>query len=68
MLIPEIKGVILSKGVPGVYRPGTKPLENVLLAGCDMRADICQSLFGRWSSTRASQKYISSFPDRALPR
>ena len=39
--IPEIKGVILSRGVPGVIDRGKKPLENVLLAGCDMRADIC---------------------------
>jgi hypothetical protein len=44
--IPEIKGVILSRGIAGLGDAGRKPQENVLLAGCDLRADILQSLFG----------------------
>jgi len=44
--IPEIKGVILSRGVPGVHDVEKRTQENVLLAGCDMRADVVSSLFG----------------------
>ena len=44
--IPEIKGVIESRGVPGVMNPKEKPLENLLLAGCDLRADVVSSLMG----------------------
>jgi hypothetical protein len=44
--IPEIKGVILSRGVPGVVDPRRNPERNALLAGCDMRADVVSSLLG----------------------
>ena len=44
--IPEIKGVIESRGVPGVMNPKEKPLENLLLAGCDLRTDVVSSLMG----------------------
>lgn len=44
--IPEIKGVIESRGVPGVVDPEKKPLKNLLLAGCDLRADVVSSLMG----------------------
>ncbi len=44
--IPEIKGVIESRGVPGVMNPKEKPLENLLLAGCDLRADVVSGLMG----------------------
>jgi len=44
--IPEIKGVIQSCGVPGVIDPKRKPLKNLLLAGCDLRADVVSSLMG----------------------
>jgi hypothetical protein len=44
--IAEIKGVIESRGVPGVMAPEKKPLKNLLLAGCDMRADVVSSLMG----------------------
>ncbi|MGV8127891.1 MAG: methyltransferase [Methanothrix sp.] len=44
--IPEIKGVIESRGVPGVMDPKEKPLKNLLLAGCDLRADVVSSLMG----------------------
>lgn len=67
-LIPEIKGVILSKGVPGVYRSGTKPLENVLLAGCDIRADICQSLFGELVIYKSQSKIHIEFSRQSAPK
>jgi hypothetical protein len=66
--IPEIKGVILSKGVPGVYRSGTKPLENVLLAGCDTRADICQSLFGELVIYKSQSKIHIEFSRQSAPK
>ena len=44
--IAEIKGVIESRGVPGVMDPKEKPLKNLLLAGCDLRADVVSSLMG----------------------
>jgi len=44
--IPEIKGVILGRGVPGIHDAALRAQENVLLAGCDMRADVVSSLFG----------------------
>ena len=44
--IPEIKGVIQSRGVPGVMDPKKKPQKNLLLAGCDLRADVVSSLMG----------------------
>ena len=44
--IAEIKGVIESRGVPGIMDPEKKPLKNLLLAGCDLRADVVSSLMG----------------------
>ena len=44
--IPEIKGVIESRGVPGIIDGAKKPLKNMLLAGCDLRADVVSSLMG----------------------
>jgi hypothetical protein len=44
--VPEIKGVILSRGVAGVHDAEKGAQENVLLAGCDVRADVVSSLFG----------------------
>ncbi len=66
--IPEIKGVILSKGVPGVTRPGTEPSENVLLAGCDLRADICQSLFGELVIYKSQSKIHIEFSRQSAPK
>lgn len=44
--IPEIKGVILGRGIPGVLDLKKKPQENELLAGCDLRADVVSCLLG----------------------
>lgn len=66
--IPEIKGVILSRGVPGICQSGTKPLENVLLAGCDLRADICQSLFGELVIYKSQSKIHIEFSRQSAPK
>jgi len=46
MEIAEIKGVIQSTGIPGVVDHTRGGREGVLLAGCDVRADLVQSVFG----------------------
>jgi ribosomal protein L35AE/L33A len=66
--IPEIKGVILSRGVAGVVDPGKKPLENVLLAGCDMRADISQSLFGETVIYKNQSRMHIEFSRQSAPK
>lgn len=48
--VPEVKGVLNRSGDPkasiGILDTGKKPLTYELLAGCDMRADIVNSLLG----------------------
>jgi len=44
--IPEIKGVILGGGVPGVSDLNKKAHRWELLRGCDLRCDVVQSLLG----------------------
>ena len=66
--ISEVKGVILSKGVPGLSRSGTRPLENVLLAGCDLRADISQSLFGELVIYKSQSKIHIEFSRQSAPK
>ena len=66
--IPEIKGVILSRGVAGVVDFGKKPLENVLLAGCDLRADISQSLFGETVIYKSQSRIHIEFSRQSAPK
>lgn len=66
--VPEVKGVILSKGVPGVSGLDLKPKENVLLAGCDIRADIVQSLFGDLVIYKSQSKVHIEFPRASAPK
>jgi hypothetical protein len=66
--IPEIKGVILSRGVAGIVDPGAAPLENVLLAGCDMRADISQSLFGEAVIYKNQSRIHIEFSRQSAPK
>jgi len=68
MQIPEIKGVILSRGVAGVVDSGKKPLENVLLAGCDLRADISQSLFGETVIYKNQSRMHIEFSRQSAPK
>ncbi|HNX39945.1 MAG TPA: methyltransferase [Methanothrix sp.] len=66
--VPEIKGVILSRGVPGVVKPGKRPVENILLAGCDMRADVCQSLFGELVIYKSQSRIHIEFSRKSAPK
>lgn len=66
--VPEIKGVILQRGVPGVRDASSPPLENKLLAGCDMRADVVQSLFGDLVIYKSQSKIHIEFPRQSAPK
>jgi hypothetical protein len=66
--IPEIKGVILSRGVAGLREYGAKPVENELLAGCDMRADISQSLFGELVIYKSQSRIHIEFSRQSAPK
>jgi len=66
--IPEIKGVILNRGVAGVVGSGKKPQENVLLAGCDLRADISQSLFGETVIYKSQSRIHIEFSRQSAPK
>lgn len=66
--VPEVKGLILSKGVPGVSDLRQGPKENVLLAGCDMRADVVQSLFGDLVIYKSQSKIHIEFPRQNAPK
>ena len=66
--IPEVKGVILSGGVPGVVDSERSPREWSLLAGCDMRGDVVQSLFGDLVIYRSQSKIHIEFPKQGSPK
>jgi len=66
--IPEIKGVILSRGVAGIVDPEIAPRENLLLAGCDMRADISQSLFGETVIYKSQSRIHIEFSRQSAPK
>ena len=66
--IPEIKGVIQSCGVPGVIDPKRKPLKNLLLAGCDLRADVVSSLMGELVVYKRQSLIHIEFPRDNAPK
>lgn len=66
--IPEIKGVIQSCGVPGVIDPKRKPLKNLLLAGCDLRADVVSSLMGELVVYKRQSLVHIEFPRDNAPK
>ncbi|OYV09020.1 MAG: hypothetical protein CG437_1481 [Methanosaeta sp. NSP1] len=66
--IPEIKGVIQSCGVPGVVDPKRKPLKNLLLAGCDLRADVVSSLMGELVVCKRQSLIHIEFPRDNAPK
>ncbi|OYV08041.1 MAG: hypothetical protein CG443_747 [Methanosaeta sp. ASP1-1] len=66
--IPEIKGVIQSCGVPGVIDPKKKPLKNLLLAGCDLRADVVSSLMGELVIYKRQSQIHIEFPRDNAPK
>ncbi|MCJ7443295.1 MAG: methyltransferase [Methanotrichaceae archaeon] len=66
--VPEVKGVILDRCVPGVVDPHKGAMENVLLAGCDLRCDILQSLFGDLIIYKTQSKIHIEFPRQSAPK
>ena len=66
--IAEIKGVIESRGVPGVMDPKEKPLKNLLLAGCDLRADVVSSLMGELGVYRRQSLIHIEFSRQNAPK
>jgi len=66
--IPEIKGVILGKGTPGVMDSLDLPAENELLAGCDLRADVVQSLFGELVIYKSQARIHIEFSKQSAPK
>lgn len=66
--IPEVKGVILTGEVPGVVDSERGPREWSLLAGCDMRGDVIQSLFGDLVIYRSQSKIHIEFPRSGSPK
>ncbi|MDM7934889.1 MAG: methyltransferase [Methanothrix sp.] len=66
--IPEVRGVILSRGVPGIWDLEAPPGENELLAGCDIRADIIQSLFGELVVYKSQSRIHIEYPRQSAPK
>lgn len=66
--VPEVKGLILCRGVPGLSDLKLEPNENVLLAGCDMRSDVVQSLFGDLVIYKSQSKIHIEFPRQGAPK
>jgi hypothetical protein len=66
--IPEIKGVILKKGVPGVVDSRGKPSSWELLAGSDLRADVVQSMFGDLLVHKNQSRIHVEFPRQSSPK
>ncbi len=66
--VPEVKGVIAARGVPGVTDSRSGPNTWELLAGCDIRADIVQSLFGELAIYKSQSKIHIEFPRQNSPK
>jgi len=66
--IPEIKGVILSGGVPGFSDPEKSPCRWKLLAGSDLRADVVQSLLGELLVYKSQSQVHVEFPRENAPK
>jgi hypothetical protein len=66
--VPEVKGIILAGGVPGVVDKSAGSKENVLLAGCDLRADVVQSIFGDLVIYKSQSKIHIEFPRQSAPK
>ncbi|HWQ18551.1 MAG TPA: methyltransferase, partial [Methanotrichaceae archaeon] len=66
--VPQVKGVILSRGVPGVVRARDGPVSWELLAGCDMRRDIISSIFGELAIYKSQSKVHIEFPRQGITK
>jgi len=64
--VPEVKGIILGRDLAGVTRAA--PRENLLLAGCDLRGDVVQSLFGELVIYKSQSKLHIEFPRESAPK
>jgi hypothetical protein len=64
--VPEVKGIILGRDRAGVARAGVR--ENLLLAGCDLRGDVVQSLFGELVIYKSQSKLHIEFPRESAPK
>lgn len=65
--VPEVKGVILSQGVPGLAADGSAH-QNILLAGCDLRCDLAQSIFGDLVIYKSQSRIHVEFPRASAPK
>ena len=66
--VPEVKGVILNRGIPGVVGFRREVRENILLAGCDLRCDVAQSLFGELVIYKNQSEIHIEFPRQSAPK
>jgi hypothetical protein len=64
--VPEVKGIILGRERAGATRAGAR--ENLLLAGCDLRGDVVQSLFGELVIYKSQSKLHIEFPRQSAPK
>jgi hypothetical protein len=64
--VPEVKGLILGRNLAGVA--GAAARENLLLAGCDLRGDVVQSLFGELVIYKSQSKVHIEFPRESAPK
>lgn len=68
MGIPEIKGVIRGVGVPGVSDSLKGGRQWELLAGCDMRCDVVQSIFGDLVIYKSQSQIHIEFSRQGAPK
>jgi len=64
--VPEVKGIILGQDLAGVSKGAVR--ENILLAGCDLRGDVVQSLFGELVIYKSQSKLHIEFPRQSVPK
>jgi hypothetical protein len=64
--VPEVKGIILGRDPAGVVKGAVR--ENILLAGCDLRGDVVQSLFGELVIYKSQSKLHIEFPRERAPK
>jgi hypothetical protein len=66
--VPEVKGVLHKSGVPGVVDIQSSPGSWELLAGCDLRVDIVQSIFGELAIYKNQSEIHIEFPRQNSPK
>ncbi|MHC1594889.1 MAG: methyltransferase, partial [Methanotrichaceae archaeon] len=66
--VPEVKGVIQGDGLPGMIDPGRGENDPELLAGCDLRCDVVQSIFGDLVIYKNQSKVHIEFSRQDAPK